>query len=232
MPDPIMAYSNMMRVQIDRLNAIAQNSSNVNSTGYLQETSQVGSQHFLAILQGAASAGHLDAHHITKLGTIKVTGNSTDMALSSDHWFVVRHGTSLYITRNGSFSVNAEGELRLGDYSVMGEAGPIVGLSKEFFVSGDAMLYAEGSPIDKLQLVRVERHAKLTSIGNGVYRAETIWDKGGQPAIVQGALNNSNVDIQSDMTRMIEITRQIESLQRAMSAYNDVLNVGINQLGK
>lgn len=232
MPDPIMAYSGLMRIQIDRLNVIAQNSSNVNSIGYLHETSQLDHQHFLNTLKGEVAASQLNTHHSHKIGAVKVTGSGTDLALSSDHWFVVSQGAKSFVTRNGGFYVNEDGDLKLANYVVMGEAGPIRGLSKDFYVNGDGMLYSQDSPIDKLKLVRLDQHSTLTSIGGGVYTPEGGWKEDGRPEVLQGALNNSNVDIQSDMTRIIEITRQIESLQRAMSAYNDVLDVGVNQLGK
>ena len=53
-----------------------------------------------------------------------------------------------------------------------------------------------------------------------------------QAKVVQGALTGSNVKLETDMTKMIEVSRHIEMMQRAMSAYDDVLDIGINQLGK
>ncbi len=50
--------------------------------------------------------------------------------------------------------------------------------------------------------------------------------------VVQGALVGSNVSLESDMTKVIETSRHIEMLQRAMSAYDNMLDTGINKIGK
>jgi Domain of unknown function (DUF1078). len=36
----------------------------------------------------------------------------------------------------------------------------------------------------------------------------------------------------TDMVKMMEVSRHVETLQRALSAYDGLLNSGINQLGK
>ena len=46
MTDPIMAYSAVMRTQIERLNSIANNAGNVNSTGILQERTTIDNNQF------------------------------------------------------------------------------------------------------------------------------------------------------------------------------------------
>jgi flagellar basal-body rod protein FlgF len=232
MPDPIVAYANLIRAKIDSLNSIAQNSSNVNSAGYLQEISHIDHQQFVSLINGNVSTEKHAIHHSTKLGSIKVTGRGADLALTSDHWFVVSKGTDLFVTRNGNFSVNTEGELKLGEYSVMGDTGVIRGLSQDFLVSGDATVSVDKGLVDKLKIVKIPSRVSLHSIGNGVYQSSNGWTDGERIEVVQGALNSSNVDIQADMTRVIETTRQIESIQRAISAYNDVMDAGINQLGK
>lgn len=232
MPDPIMAYANLIRAKIDSLNSIAQNSSNVNSSGYLQEIRQVDHQQFVSLMNGEVSPTKHAIHHSTKLGSIKVTGRSADLALASDHWFVVSKGPELFVTRNGNFSVNTNGELKLGEYSVVGETGVIKGLSQNFSVGGDATVSIDKALVDKLKIVKVPSNVGLHSVGNGVYQSSNGWTDGERIKVVQGALNSSNVDIQADMTRIIETTRQIESIQRAISAYNDVMDAGINQLGK
>jgi flagellar basal-body rod protein FlgF len=232
MPEPIMVYSGLMRLQIERLNSVAQNVSNVNSAGYLQETSRLDPQQFISLLRGDAHAGEQNISHSILLGGLKVTGAKSDLALASDHWFVLSHAGQEFVTRNGNFSLSADGELKLGEYFVQGESGAIKGIVGDFKVNSDGTISLNDTIVDRLKLVKLSSSTALTSVGNGVYTSGTGLLEGEGTKVVQGALTNSNVDSQMDMTKMMEITRQIESIQRAMSAYNDMLDVGVNQLGK
>jgi flagellar basal-body rod protein FlgF len=232
MTDPIMTYSGLMRMQIDRLNSIAENTSNVNSVGYLQESNYVDPNQFVSLLQGGRYTGGYKSTHSTQLGALKITNSNTDIALASDHWFVVSLDGKSALTRNGNFSISPEGTLMLGNYFVMGESGKIQNLSKDFQVAADGTITTDKKVVDKIKIITKDPGAEMTSQGNGIYITNGAIAKAEDPKVIQGALNNSNVSLESDMTKMIEITRHIESVQRAMSAYDDMLNVGINQLGK
>jgi flagellar basal-body rod protein FlgF len=48
---------------------------------------------------------------------------------------------------------------------------------------------------------------------------------------VQGALERANVDAADEMLRLMETTRHIDSVRRAISTYDQMLDRGINNLG-
>lgn len=232
MTEPIMTYSSLMRMQIDRLNSIAENTSNANSIGYLQESNYIDPNQFVSLLQGGQYTGGYKSTHSNQLGGLKITNVNSDVALASDHWFVVNIDGQNALTRNGKFHISSDGTLMLDKYFVMGESGAIKNLSKNFQVDADGGITVNNQAIDKIKIVSNDPKAEMLSKGNGVYVTGGSVTRAENPKVIQGALNNSNVNLESDMTRMIEITRHIESIQRAMSAYDDMLNIGINQLGK
>jgi flagellar basal-body rod protein FlgF len=219
-------------MQIDRLNSIAENTSNANSIGYLQESNYIDPNQFVSLLQGGKYTGGYKSTHSNQLGGLKITNLNSDIALASDHWFVVSVDGENALTRNGNFHISSDGKLMLDKYFVMGESGNIQNLSKNFQVDVDGTVRANNQTIDKIKIVSKDPKAEMISKGNGVYATDGSITMAENPKVIQGALNNSNVNLESDMTRMIEITRHIESIQRAMSAYDDMLNIGINQLGK
>lgn len=233
MTDPIMAYSNVMRTQIDRLNSIANNASNVNSTGYLQEKTSVGGAQFQTLLQGGELQKSHSISRDTKIGALSVTNVETNFALATNDWFQLEspNGTTA-ITRNGNFKLSSDGYLMLGDLKVLGDSGPVGQLENGFKVHADGSIYSGNTYINKLKLVSITDNRELTSLGNGVYSSNEVVAEAINPKVVQGALVSSNVDIQGDMTKMVEVTRHVEMLQRAMSAYNDLLDVGVNKIGK
>jgi len=232
MTEAIMIYSAVMRAQLNRLNSVAQNASNVNSVGYLQESTYIDPNTFADLLAGSNPNVELTDARSTKLGALKLTNSPLDLAIASDHWFVLESNGDSLITRNGNFSISNDGYLVLGEHKVLGEAGPISSANANIAVRADGSIYLGEEFIGKLKIVSIPANEKLVSLGNGIYKSNSINESGGAPKIVQGALVGANVDLESDMTKVIETTRHIEMLQRAMSAYDDMIDVGINQLGK
>jgi flagellar basal-body rod protein FlgF len=234
MTDPIMAYSAVMRTQIERLNSIANNAGNVNSTGFLQERTSIDNNQFQQLLQSADPRTSYSISRDLKIGALNVTGAPTNLAITTDDWFQVelegRAGTG--ITRNGNFSISKEGNLMLNNFKVVGASGPISNLNRDFKVHADGSIFIGEQYVDRLKLVNIKSNTSLTSLGNGVYVTDEEVVDAKDAKVVQGALVSSNVDIQTDMTKMIEISRHVEMLQRAMSAYNDLLDVGVNKIGK
>lgn len=233
MTEPVMKYAAIMRAQIDSLNSIAQNASNANTVGYLQETSAMSSSQFLKILSDDSQQSGLEKMHNHALAGIHITKVNTDVGLLSDSWFAVIQNDKNLVTRNGHFRISPDGALMLGDYQVMGESGPIAGLaSSDFEVRADGSIYQNKKLIDRIRLVDVDPHAQLASLGQGVYEVDLPPSDSKAGQVVQGALVGSNVNLESDMTKIIETTRHIEMLQRAMSAYDNILDTGINKIGK
>jgi flagellar basal-body rod protein FlgF len=231
MTDPIMSYASVMRAQIDRLDAVAQNASNTNSAGYLQQSAVTSTDNFLSLLKSDTNRVPAEVFHSREVGSLGVTNRSTDVGMVSDDWFVLE-GLDNIVTRNGRFSVTTEGYLQLGNHKVMGESGPISNINDSVTIRADGSIYVDNKFIDKLKLVSVSKDQMLTSLGNGIYLVNGELKNSQQAKVVQGALTGSNVSLETDMTKMIEITRHVEMLQRAMSAYDDMLDTGINQLGK
>lgn len=234
MTDPVMIYSSLMRVQIDRLNAISENASNVNTTGYLSQTNQIDANSFINLINGQEGAGssNLSSKRSTQLGQIKVTNLATDMALASDHWFLIAVDGKAGVTRNGHFSLSKDGALMLGGFPVIGSSGPIENISKLPQIRADGSIYVDGKLVDQLKIVELSSASNLSPLGNGIYEADGEINEAQGAKVIQGALNSSNVSLESDMTKLIEITRHVESMQRAISTYDHMLDVGINQIGK
>jgi flagellar basal body rod protein FlgG len=86
--------------------------------------------------------------------------------------------------------------------------------------------------VDSLRIVKVADEGALTAVGNGLYMANAPLTNATGFVVYQGAQERPNVDMTADMVRMMEVSRHIESMQRAIVAYDGVLNSGINQLGK
>ncbi|NUF13604.1 flagellar basal body rod C-terminal domain-containing protein, partial [Acinetobacter oleivorans] len=79
-------------------------------------------------------------------------------------------------------------------------------------------------------------HAESNDIkaeGNALYSASQVRQiDSNEYQIFQGKLEQSNTMMSQDMVKIMELSRHIESLQRAVNTYDNLLDSGINQLGK
>ena len=156
-----------------------------------------------------------------KPGVMQPTGRDLDVAIEGDGFFTVQalDGTEAY-TRNGSFEISAEGELRTrSGLPVIGEGGPIT-IPQDAKVSigrdGTVSVVTEGQAnnvnvVGRLKLVKLEPADAIRG-GDGLFRSKGGGAVDADPAIVvnSGVLESSNVNAVSAMVDMINLARQFE----------------------
>ena len=183
-----------MNAEQNRLDAIANNLANVDTTGYKRDVSV--SKNFSQLLLRrtqsdgiiTTSLGSYDVAPIVgtidlgvetnelytdfEQGSFKVTDTKTDMALASEGFFVVQTPDGERFTRNGSFVLGKEGILMTKDgYPVLGENGPIALADDKFYVNEDGMIYTqdENVLVDRFKIVRFDNERYLKKQG------ESMW---------------------------------------------------------
>ncbi|RZU38510.1 flagellar basal-body rod protein FlgF/flagellar basal-body rod protein FlgG [Fluviicoccus keumensis] len=239
MSDVIMQLADVMQREVDSVARIAQNAANVATAGYkaridfsrlLTATGNDASSGAQVIQEwGASDAGYIDLTD----GVLKVTGQDTDLAASGKGWFVVSGGGQQWLTRDGRFRIDANGFLQTRDgLAVMGEEGPLRPGTSGFQITTDGRLIVHGQETGRIRMARVEDARQLVGNGNGLYRLPAAPAWMAAEGIHQGMLEGSNVSVSTDMVRLLEKTRHIESVQRALQSYDAILNSGINQIGK
>lgn len=237
MADYLMGLAELMRAEVDTLNSIAQNSANVNTVGYKAETSYLNSSSFRDSIEPSYEVSKgIDQ----RSGNLKVTGRKLDVALMGSGWFGVHDvdGT-IKLTRNGNFHINTEGVLVNSDQL------PIAGVSGEININGEinsvthallidqnGTLSLNGDELDQLAVFEIADDAEISPLGNGLYQVVGNSKRAENYKIIQSALEMSNVDMSADMVRLMETTRHIESIQRAMTSYDQMMDTGVNQIGK
>lgn len=169
-------------------------------------------------------------------GDIRKTDNKLDIALSDEGFFKVETPQGIRYTRNGGFSLNADGVLvtRNGD-PVLGQNGPVTidGEAVEINTSGEILV--DGGVVDSLAVVTFDALENLVKDGASqfVYRGNISDEK--TPAtvsVVQGALEGSTVSVVNEMVSMIEEHRMYETYQKMMLTFDELDNKAINDVGK
>jgi flagellar basal-body rod protein FlgF len=209
-------------VQMRRLEVTAQDLANINTSGYKGQR--------LSFSEVLANRLPLDerpgglvavAGQRTNLGqgVIQGTGNPTNLALEGDGFFVVKTIRGERYTRNGAFTLKADGTLvTLQGDALLGESGPIQITGTKMEVAGDGTVTSNDGELGKLRIVRFADPRRAVKEGANLFvsdpaNVQPVTD----PRVLQGSLEQSNMSPIDGMIALITLNRQFEASQRAMT---------------
>ncbi len=222
MPDTIQAMSRSLSTDVQVLGAISHNVANISTPGY---------RGVQAIPEFGAQIGLRTALN-QQDGAVAQTERKLDLALRGPGFFMVERNGQALLTRSGAFRLDAAGQLvnARGD-QVLGSSGPMILSTSNVRVDARGETWDGTQSLGQLQVVAVADAAGLRPAGDGAY----FYD--GKPfdwsgSVVQGALEAANIDPANETVHLMETTRHAESVQRAISIYDKVLDQGINHLGE
>lgn len=220
----ISGIARFLSNDVQALDVVSQNVANMRTAGYRAERLQAS---FLAGTTVGDAAPALDMAD----GNLDVTGQPLDLALRGNGFFVVDNAGTELLTRNGQFHLDAERTLvDAAGRPVLGQSGPITLSSDNVHINGAGEVSANGDVVDTLRVQSIADPNGLREVGGGMYAYD------GAPAqwlgsIKQGAIEQSNVDGGTEMVRLMELTRHAQSVQRAILAYDQALQTGVNHIG-
>jgi flagellar basal-body rod protein FlgF len=238
------AYSGL-RANADTLDVLSNNLANVNSTGFKSDEAffrlfnHAIAESTVVPLDRVINDSTVVQGTTTNFlpGPLTVTGGELDLALEGDGFFAVEGPTGTCYTRNGNFHVNAEGQLVNSEgFAVLGRGGRIQLPPGKVSVSQTGDIQVNGSRVETLKLVDFPDKRQLEKLGNSlfVFTGPGQAEKEPQDLLVrQGSLEQSNVNPVKQMMLMINMMRQFEGLQKAISMMmNTVNDRSINQIGR
>ena len=163
------------------------------------------------------------------------TDNPTDFAIQGDGYFVINTANGNRYTRNGSFSVNKDRQLvtAQGD-AVLGESWPITLTSNgQIQVNKDGdVLDQDGQVIDRIRVRDFQDPQQLVPEGASYFSDPTgLFKEDSKFSIMQGHLENSNVSLVENITRIIQVSRAYESIQKSLKQQVEASKM-LNQLPK
>jgi flagellar basal-body rod protein FlgG len=178
-------------------------------------------------------------------GNLQVTNNALDVAINGRGFFQVAlpDGTNAY-TRDGSFKINAQGEMvTSGGYRVQPAISiPDGAQSVSIGTDGAVSVQLAGQPapsqVGSLQVVDFVNPAGLQARGENLLleSAASGPPQAGTPglnglgALQQGALEASNVNVVEELVAMIETQRAYEMNSKAISTADKMLETLTSRL--
>jgi len=168
-------------------------------------------------------------------GTLRVTGNTFDLAIEGDGFFTIQTKQGNAYTRNGSFVLNNKKELvtLAGDY-VLGESGKIVIDGSSVNIDKEGSIYVDENLVGKINISAFKDPYALARSTDGrfVDDGKAGRKKAEAYSIAGGYVEMSNVNTVREMTEMMEIQRAFETYQKVILTLQDMDKISTNRIGK
>lgn len=179
-------------------------------------------------------------------GSLKRTGGNLDLAIDGPGFFEVSTPGGIRYTRAGNFTLDGNGRLvtkegypvlRSADSGTPEQERMIQFNSQSSISIGDNGQVLQGDEtLGQLSLVNVANQDSLMKIGGSLYGPRPtmtpLLNPIPSPALKQGFVETSNVNVVQEMTDMITTHRVFESTQKAISAYDGMSEKLVNVVGK
>jgi flagellar basal-body rod protein FlgF len=233
---------------MEALDILSNNLANSNTGGYKVD------REFYSLYQGE-QASAANGQQTTTLpviqkawtdfqqGLLTPTDNPLDVALSGKGFFIVDGPSGPLYTRNGAFKLSTTGVLTTMDgYPVRAVTPPNQPPKKIQTVSqgpiqitADGTVQQDGQDLGQIQLVDFAKPSALDKMGNSYYRLTDPKEKSipaKDATVSQGKVENSNVAPAESAVRLVDLMRQYEMLQKAVSMSAEMNKQAIDQVAR
>jgi flagellar basal-body rod protein FlgF len=234
-----IAYTTLTRQSglMREMEVVADNIANSSTTGFRREG--VVFSEYIVRLEGepslsmaTASARNID---LSQAG-VSQTGGTYDFAIQGEGFFLIQTPQGERLTRAGAFTPSASGELVTPDgYSLLDAGGTPIAVppgARAVALAQDGTISADGVAVAKVGLWRPTDPLNLIHVAGTMFAA----DAGVEPAeggiMLQGMLEDSNVDPITEVARMITVQRAYELGQTFLDREDARVRGVIQTLGR
>lgn len=169
-------------------------------------------------------------------GTLTRTGGQYDFAIEGDGFFLIQTPGGERLSRAGSFIVSAAGDMVTPDgHTVLDAGGAPVFVppdATDLAVGQDGTLSSNGAPLGQLGVVQPLNAGAMAREGGVLFRADDGYEPVDSPRVMQGFLENSNVEPILQVARMIEVQRAYEMGQNFLQREDERVRAAIKAFVK
>ncbi|MFN7709965.1 MAG: flagellar hook-basal body complex protein [Holosporales bacterium] len=228
-----LSLATVLHRQVDH---IASNLANMNTPGY-QGGKMIFAEHLLKSQDtGASFVGDYATTRTLQPGAPFFTGDPLHVAIKGSGYFAVETPAGVRFTRNGGFSLNAEGVLVTQDgYPVLSSGlGPITVPAEiqKIEISPDGTISSEQGIIDNLGVFNFENEYAMR------YESGTLLATDEEPLVnpdiqvAQGSLENANVNAIEQTVNLQQILTSYQGVQKLIQEQNHMRSQATQQLLK
>jgi flagellar basal-body rod protein FlgG len=171
-------------------------------------------------------------------GVVAFTGNRLDAAIDGEGFFAIQTPAGVRYTRNGSFSLNEDGDLVTKDgMKVLSGSGTPINLSgNDISIQDGGIVTLDGNEAATLKIVTFPNLMMLQKEGSNRFAwngsTEGVQDVD-EPRVKSGSLERSNVNSMTEIIQLMGAYREFESVQRTLKTLDTDMNAKlIQELGQ
>ncbi len=242
-----------MNAQTHRLDNVANNLANVNTTAYKRSTTSfqdlfyeelsVGGADQNAPTSNAQIGGGVQLSGVVRNhdgGSLVYTGDPLNAAIVGDGLFeITNEAGEIFYTRDGTFRANADGLLVTTHGHTVGSGIDVSGYERvEIRPNGSVVgMDDQGmeTTVGEIAVTAFSNPSALEAIGGNLYRPT---EKAGEPIDITlgengnelhgGHLEGSNVDVARELIDMIQAQRAYELTSKVVQAADETLQTAVN----
>ncbi len=157
-------------------------------------------------------------------GSFERTNGDLDAAIDGPGFFTIQNASGTHYTRNGQFSLGPHGELlTAGGEAVVGKNGPIRLPPGQISIGAQGDISVNGTLIDQLHIAEFEE--RPVPLGATLFDAPGGGERpAAQSNVRQGFLEASNMNVIAGSAGLVELQRQAEMMQKALSIFHTEFN--------
>ncbi|MGM0452542.1 MAG: flagellar basal-body rod protein FlgF [Thermodesulfobacteriota bacterium] len=159
-------------------------------------------------------------------GDIKKTDRSLDLAIKGEGFFKVAGENGFLYSRQGNFQLDNQGNLvtATDGLQVVGEDGPIRFPHQDVHIDQQGRVFSDGAQVGQVTLYDVAEKQDLTQKADGLWALKPgAEDRPANGAdLLQGRLEQSNVNPLLSTTGIIEIKRAYAAYLKTMKAFGEM----------
>jgi flagellar basal-body rod protein FlgF len=158
-------------------------------------------------------------------GPLTHTGNPLDLAIAGDGYFTVQTAAGPRLTRAGHFELAPNGTIvNENAQALLDTAGQPLQVSpgdSHLVVKGDGSISSESGQIGQIGVVVPADPSRLRPEGAMLLAADSATQPNAKPRLVQGAVEGSNIQPTSEVTRMMNDVREFQFVSQFVQGEAD-----------
>lgn len=222
-----------------RLDTLAHNVANVNTAGFRAEEIKFEQLISQKTDEPTAFVSTGQTYLSRQAGEVVRTENPLDIAVTGDAWLAFQGPNGPVYTRDGRMTMTPEGELRtLTGYPVLDVGGAPIQLNPNGgppSISRDGTMTQGQNRVGAVGLFTIPDQARLSRFEN----SGVMPDMAAEPALdfsrvgmLQGFMEQANVNPVSEISRLIQIQRSFDSISNSIAQSEQTLTTAIKTLGE
>jgi len=215
-----------------RLESVSNNVSNISTPGFKR---QVSFEEAMGNRDSTSLGKSLRHRTDFAQGQMSRTGNPLDLAISGAGFFRLRAGKEILYSRQGQFSLAADGTAvtRQGHVLQQAGGGDLVLERAAVEILEDGTVLDGLRPIARIGIYAATDPASLRPLGGAMFAAgDEAMDEAPAATLRQGMVEASNVVLGDEMVAMMTTVRQAEGGARLVQIYDDLLGRAISTFGQ